>query len=568
MLYVPYGIELLLFVVSIFTYKLAGVPLVFYIGADNLYSRGPLFFVPYIFSVYYVTFVVICLIKYRKNIKKEKYILVLLYIFFMVSAAIVQLMFPRLLVNCFGISLAAIMFSSIIQTPEFYIDRTTDLFNELAFYKMLSMDFSEEEHFSIIGLFLDDILFISNAFGITQMNNLLQEVANFLQQSFTQAQIYYVQQGRFCLVFKDYDKRELEKFIFDLRVRFNQPWTYENQTLKLYSRICEIKCPEYATSPDDVIDIIDLVAEDTRYKKMNVVRGEEIDMESKKRTAHIAHLFRKAYAEQAFEVYYQPIFSTKEERLIGAEALVRMRDENGEFVQPEEFIPVSEKTGDIIKIGSFVFESVCKFLGSIDYSAYGIKKVDVNLSVVQCMQELLAEDILKISTINNIPSSIINMEITETAAAHTPEILLRNMQLLADEGIELSLDDYGSGYSNMKYLQDLPFKMVKIDKNVVWNAFEDQRSNIQLAGTINTLRKLGLTVLAEGVETQEQASWLISLGCDYLQGYLYGKPMPQNDYLKVMKQDIERHKKTESSKNEYLRELETGEVEAEDLEEL
>ena len=121
-----------------------------------------------------------------------------------------------------------------------------------------------------------------------------------------------------------------------------------------------------------------------------------------------------------------------------------MKDENGNFISPEEFIPVAEKNGCIYRIGEFVFESVCKFLKKIDAEFYGIEKIDVNLSVMQCMQTSMATTLLSISEIYNTPLNLINFEITETASADYPEVLKQNMHKFADAGIELSLDDYGS----------------------------------------------------------------------------------------------------------------------------
>ena len=188
-----------------------------------------------------------------------------------------------------------------------------------------------------------------------------------------------------------------------------------------------------------------------------------------------------------------------------------------------------------MRIGEFVYESVCRTLSTISVEDYGIEKIDINLSVAQCMQEILAEQILAIQNVYKIPTSIINLEITETAAAHTPEILLKNMQKLAEAGFELSLDDYGSGYSNMNYMLNLPFKLIKIDKYIVWAAYSDERAEKALSATIKMIKSMGMTVLAEGVEEKDQVEWLIELGCDYLQGFFFSQPVPKKTYLDMMK---------------------------------
>ena len=124
------------------------------------------------------------------------------------------------------------------------------------------------------------------------------------------------------------------------------------------------------------------------------------------------------------------------------------------------------------------------------------------------------------------------------------------MQDLANAGFELSLDDYGSGYSNMNYMLNLPFKMIKIDKYIVWAAFADVRAETALAATIKMIKSLGMTVLAEGVEEKDQAEWLIRLGCDYLQGYFYSKPMPKKEFLDIMRKNKKvKHKMEKQNAN-------------------
>ncbi len=565
-LIVPYIACVVIIILSPLVKTFFDIILAFYIDEQGIYHRGGFwFYFLYIGFFYYTFMAVYAVFKYRNRLARPKRMFVLSYIGITFVSLIIQMLFPRLLLQCFGLSLAAIMLSSIIQTPEEYIDRSTDLFNEEALVKMTARDFNLNVNFLCISVILDDITFISNTFGVNQMTRFLADVANFLKKTFPSAYYYYIPQGKFCLVFRNYSSRDIDKIKFELRARFHENWVQETLELKLYSRICIIECPRDIKSPEDIIDLIEMVAEDSRYKQATIY-ARDIDTEYKKRTTYISHLLRNALAEKRFAVYYQPIYSTKEERLIGAEALIRMKDDDNNFVSPEEFIPIAEKTGDILRIGQFVFDSVCSTLSSIDLNEYGIKKIDINLSVAQCMQEILADNILTIRTIHNVPASVINLEITETAAAHTPKILLQNMRRLADEGIELSLDDYGSGYSNMGYLLTLPFKMVKIDKNIVWSAFNNAKSNIALASTIAMINKLGMTVLAEGVETEEQVKWLTSLGCEYLQGFYFGKAIPKDDYLKLMKTDIERYKTVRENKNEYLRELEIVEDIEDDLE--
>lgn len=535
--------------------------LAFYLDEINTYCRsGNIFFyLLYGISGFYLLGSIVTLIVYHKEIETVKIIMFGIYTGTAILTVVIQMLFDGVLVECFGIAIATLAFFFYLQRPEEVIDNYTGLFNQNAFVKMFRQQLSTDEQSVCIALIIDDIPFLTGTFGIRQMNMYLHLVAEFLQQSLKTTMIYSLYNGIFTIALKGHDRKEIDRIINLIQVRFRRTWLCDGVEIKLYSRICVIMSPENAKSTEDVLDIINFVTNDERYKQ-GVVFANEMDIENKKRTAYIERVLRTGLSDGRYEVYYQPLYSAAKKRLIGAEALIRLRDENGDFISPEDFIPISEKNGTILRIGEFVFESVCKTLSSINPAEYGIEKVDINLSVAQCMQEILSDQILTIKSMYRLPSSIINLEITETAAAHTPAILLKNMERLAAAGIELSLDDYGSGYSNMNYLLGLPFKMVKIDKYIVWAAFKDERANIALSSTIKMIKALGMTVLAEGCETQQQLEWLVELGCDYLQGYLFSKPVPKDEYLKLMKEAVK------DIPPEELK-LSSSETEAEDIDE-
>lgn len=457
-----------------------------------------------------------------------------LYVGTMVIAAGLQLAHYGLFVQNFSMALTLLVFFFYIIKPEKVVDTITDTFNQPAFIETLDQLFNRSGYFTCVAITLDDTVFMGNTIGINQMNMLLKEVATYLKSNFGSKYTFSISPECFCVIVRNPNIEKISNIIDMLQARFANPWTYETVKVKLYSRICIINNKSDAKNSGEVIDIISMIMNDDRYKNP-VLFAEEIDVEDKRRTTYIEHALRNGITENRFDVYYQPIYSVAKKQLIGAEALIRLKDEDGKFISPEDFIPIAEKTGTILRIGEFVYESVCRTLSTISVEDYGIEKIDINLSVAQCMQEILAEQILAIQNVYKIPTSIINLEITETAAAHTPEILLKNMQKLAEAGFELSLDDYGSGYSNMNYMLNLPFKLIKIDKYIVWAAYSDERAEKALSATIKMIKSMGMTVLAEGVEEKNQVEWLIELGCDYLQGFYFSQPVPKKTYLDMMK---------------------------------
>lgn len=308
-------------------------------------------------------------------------------------------------------SLVTLVYFFFIQKPEEMVDASTDTLNTPALMRMLRYNLAVERKFYCVAIYIDDTMFIANTFGIAKMNAFLTDAGNFLKQKFSYANVFSRQQGCFCIILRDADEDRLNEAISTLNSRFQRPWVCENVELKLYIRLCIIDCPKDAQTTEKVLDIVNMISIDERYRQ-SLVFANEIDLKYRHRTIYIEHCLRNGLTENRFDVFYQPIYSTAEKKLIGAEALIRLKDEQGIFISPEDFIPIAEKTGTILRIGEYVFESVCLNLSQIDLAEYGIKKIDINLSVAQCMQEILAEQILKIQSIYQIPSSIINLEIT------------------------------------------------------------------------------------------------------------------------------------------------------------
>lgn len=503
----------------------------------NVYQRGGLFFyLIYLNSVFYMIISFYMVIRYKSRLQGKNVRLLHIYLTGIIISVLAQMLFPNLLIECFGIAVSTLIFFFYMQRPEEVLDAVTESFNYNAFFRMTNVQFKKQTGHVCISLILDDASFLTSTLGITQMNSLMAQVAEFLKNTFPLGMVYHLDQGVFCMVSKSMDPLDLYEHIVVMQERFKETWKTESVEIKLFNRICVVKAPSDTDSPAGVIDIINFVKEDVHYKQA-VIYASDIDFEYKKHSKYIEEALHEGFANNRFELYYQPIYSTKDNMLIGAEALIRLHDLNGDIIPPDDFIPIAERNGMIYRIGEYVFDSVCKMLSQIDTVAYGIKKLSINLSAAQCMQEILAEQILTLQKMYQLPSSLINLEITETAVVHTPEILLKNMKLLSDAGIEFSLDDYGSVYSNMAAMLDLPFKMVKIDKKIIQTALNDARSTTAIAATVSMIRSLGMTVLAEGVETKEQADWLISLGCNYLQGFYYSKPVTKDEYLMLMKKN-------------------------------
>jgi len=204
------------------------------------------------------------------------------------------------------------------------------------------------------------------------------------------------------------------------------------------------------------------------------------------------------------------------------------------MVPPGVFIDIAEQNGMILKLGEIVFEKVCRFLKGINTGQYGIHYIEVNLSVVQCAFEHLAETYINIMEKHKLSPKLINLEITESASLSAKKILLDNMKVLMDYGIRFSLDDFGTGQSNLNYIVDMPVDIVKFDRDMTRAYFENGRAKYVMDAAMHMIQGMKLKIVSEGIETEEQYKTMEALGISYIQGYYFSKPLPEKEFLEFL----------------------------------
>lgn len=252
-----------------------------------------------------------------------------------------------------------------------------------------------------------------------------------------------------------------------------------------------------------------------------------------------------ALKEDRVEAFVQPIYSVERHKIISAEALCRIRNKDGSMMLPYQFIPVSEKCGLDVPIGYRMVEKICQFLADPDIGN-SFEYVDINLSIFQCEQEDMAQKIINISQKYGVLPNRLNFEITESGFADKMGNIERNIKLLTGYGFGFSLDDFGSGESNLDYLYEMPAKYLKLDMHMIWAYFENERAKKTVQAIIKISHDMGLKVVAEGVENKEQLDELSLQHVDFIQGYYFFKPMLINEYVEILKN------KETSDKKEYL----------------
>jgi EAL domain-containing protein (putative c-di-GMP-specific phosphodiesterase class I) len=242
---------------------------------------------------------------------------------------------------------------------------------------------------------------------------------------------------------------------------------------------------------------------------------------------------RHAVERQEFLLYFQPKANLRTGAITGVEALLRWKRDSGQIVPPAQFIPLLEESGLIVPVGEWVLRAACAQIR--DWAAEGIEvPVAVNLSPRQFQQQDIAEVVRRALADYGVPAHLIELEITETAAMHNAEAASTALAMLKALGVRIAIDDFGTGYSSLSYLKRFPIDCLKIDRSFINDVIDDLEDASIAQAVITLAHALELNVVAEGVETEQQAQFLAAHGCDEMQGYHFARPMPADECTRML----------------------------------
>ena len=496
---------------------------------DGVYYQGIL--LPSLYVAAYITMFISIFMMFfsrRKLTAYQKYSS-LVVILVSTTFVIIQFIYPELLITNFAASLLLIVLSHSLQNPDDYLDHDLQVFNHMAFITRADEMLRAGKKFDVVAFELENIDYIEQNYGVEVETELLKAMAGNWS---SRKSFFYLDGTQFACICEKGEK-EIKEFAGEVELFFEK-FNLSSEA-KLTLRRCRIACPRLAETGEQLLSVVAFSLSESRKEnnsELYEITSEKIDR--KRNDVRMVQVIKKAIAEKAFEVYFQPIWSVLERRFTVAEALVRMIDSDNNLIMPDQFIPIAEKNGMIIEIGDIVFEKVCEFISSHHLEQLGVRYIEVNLSMVQLMEENLYVRLIEIMKKYNVPGSMIDFEITETSQNKNNAALHRNMRKLIEYGCTFAVDDFGTGLANADYLLEYPFELVKLDRSFVWGARKNEKAQIVLEHAAAMIGKLNLKIVAEGVEDMDQVSKLIDMGCMFLQGYYFEKPIPQERYISFL----------------------------------
>ncbi len=516
-------------------------------GEDGVYSYGTVVNLEYVTMGIYFFLSVICLLVNYRKLTRRKIANIAMGLGVWACFGIIQVLNPSLLLSGTGIIILELMNFLNFEDSKVYINYENGCFNSMAYRKMLKSYFNENKKFYVAQISFHEFHIVHGKYGHDVCQKILSDIGNIVEDTLN-LKVYSVEEEVIGIIIdkNNYD----EEAIRELVDKIDYGFTFNASVIHVTGTIDIVYCPDEAESVAELEDIFGFMQR-YRDRQQSVYRYDKNMYKEKERYSDILRILDNAINNDGFYMVYQPIYSVKKGDFHSAEALIRLKDSRTiGFISPEEFIPIAEKEGLIMKIGEIALSKVCEFSQRANLIGRGIEYIEINLSAVQCIDQGLTRQIKDTVYKYGLPYNFLNLEITETAATSSGNMLNRNVEALRDMGASFSMDDFGTGYSNLAQMVDIQYELIKIDKSLIWCCYPEQRKKILmkteteekrdasitksvavLTKIIELINDLKLKIVAEGVETKEMVDALSEKGVDYLQGYYFSKPLQEEEFL-------------------------------------
>lgn len=422
---------------------------------------------------------------------------------------------------------------------DFQHDNLTGVWGLEYFFEIVNQKLLESnEVFQMIALDLDKFKYINEYYGRASGDIVLKVIADRLLEVFGKDAVIarsYADKFYICAQKKNITRDEMNFLVYDQIKLENGEAVKVSIKLGIFRYDAGTKMYTGHECMDRALIACAKIKE-FHGKNYSVYTTE---MEEKMhRENEIEDVMEKALEQGEYVVYYQPKFSLENGKLVGAEALVRWNSPTKGMVSPGVFIPLFEKNGFIVKLDFYVYEEVCKFIRGLLDQGYDMVPISVNVSRVHIETTDFVEKLVNVVNKYKIPYEFFEIEMTESAYGAKNENVIQVVNKLKEYGFPLSMDDFGSGYSSLNLLKNMPIDVLKIDKEFLGETETSKRSREIIRMIVEMSKAIDIRTICEGVETDQQAEFLKKIGCDMVQGFLYARPMPKENYV----EELQKHK--------------------------
>ncbi len=524
---IPYLIYLTVVLSNVFTDK------IFTIDENLYYIRGDWYQAPFVVNGFYLMVLLCITVKNSRTVYKEVMQVLSFAFIFSSSIILVQFFIDDVILTGTIYTLSILIVHLYIQNVRKSADHLTGVNNRIALTHRINERIKKNDDFSLYIISLRNFKSVNERYGLETGDKLLRLVSENLLKKFSIYNTYRYSGDEFAIISKDLSDEYFAE-VTSVIDSLNNPISIDGFYVVLDLIFVRVDYPTFSKNSKDLISAADYSVRTLKEKSGGGRYLYDISiMHNMSEKNLMTQKIKEALINDDFIVHYQPIFSIGKNAFSQAEALVRMLD-NDELLYPNSFIDIAEKTGLITKITYKVLDIVCRDLKSlIDNNQLDpqFESVSVNFPYYQFTLPDMVEDVVEILSKYDIPPSMIKIEITERVLisdSFNMKVVMKEMQ---EKGFVFELDDFGVEYSNMSVFLDLPLDIIKIDRSLLLSATKSQENKKFFEHLIWGIKSTNKKIIVEGIEELDQKDLCVSCKCDYIQGYLFAKPMSIRDAL-------------------------------------
>jgi len=516
------------------------LPIYYYVDAYSIFTYGQATDIGVATGFFLLLATLIYIIVFRKRLEKHRRNAMALFCIMMIAAAAFQAVNRRYLIASVSIALGSVFVYLKLEDPGSYTNIETGCFNMLALKKYLDGMFSEGKKVSLLHICISGHRFLKDIYGEQTYVDLMKSINEYLG-NYSGSMVFNTDEMDFIVVFQGKSENDFENDVFRIRRDLMSLWSVDNVNIELSPVIVSLPGENFEEADTN------FVISCLRYFSIEVREGTDKDfvvvdstrIREKLKNDRMEETLIEAMEKDRIEAHFQPVFDIETRKPVALEALARVRNEEGRIIDNEKIIPIAEKSGMILRLGFRVFEGVCRFISENDPESVGIKRIGVNLSMAQCMQRSLAEDLIDLMKLYGIEGKWFMFEITESSVAFSRDMLIKNIRKLCAYGCEVALDNFGNKLGELACLSDFTISVVKIDRAFIDKCFVGNNGQMFGVGQamIELIRGMDKKVVAVGVEDEKELDILKKVGVSYAQGKILNDVCDEKKVLDLLNRE-------------------------------
>lgn len=502
----------------IFTNPMTGY--IFTHSPEGIYHREDGIIIIYGIAAYYILYLLVLMMLYHKKYSFIRKVTTFAVLLLCVLSNLIQYLFPSQTVETVMIAISALILLLFIQNPGAQVDRTTGAYSKAAFYSVMNQNCLSGKKKDLYVIMMSNLLDDNVDADYEKIDAVLVQAVKFLWSLGEKYNVYRIDKYVFCLETASLPEQHADALLDNIYERFKNPWGYLECNFYLHARIGKISMPKEVHTIEQLLGVLDQMIDSENTE--DILHVEQFDLKKIEREKMISDALAKSIENRDFEMRYTPICFLKDKQIVGAEISVRFYDDKLGYVYYDEILEFAEKAGYMANLGELIFDETCRLIGEEKLDKMGLDMFCVQILPAMCLMQGLSDKLIGIMEKRKVSPSLICLQISELAVSMATDVFRENMLELSEKGVKFCLTGYGSGYTNISNIYELPFSLIKFSRSFVQSSLTNEKARITLECTLALSRELYMMTIVPGIADSDYFDMISDMSCDYAEGkYFY-----------------------------------------------